>query len=244
MQTQGIRPSSARIELGIVIGQQRSERSSIPDWIALKILTIPKCRKLAVRGADFRTFEIIQIEIGQQMEPWLDLDHFDRRAAIVSNERFGARHDQQIERIVIRAALPRCELGRLARSAAPERIEAKQAARSRIGIPAILGPPIQQPRNDSILTNPEPGPAGFEILPADHMRMLEQGSGVRGRPLEKLIAISRNHNRTIAGGLKVDRQGTHRYKIGSHQTPAQPPFPSSLARYFTGEAAGRNAASR
>jgi len=155
------------------------------------------------------------------MQPRLDFDDFDRRAAIVGNERFGPRHHQQIERIVIRPALPRRELGRLGSSPPPQRIEAQQPARSRIRISAIFRSPIQQPRDDPMLTDPQPGSAGFKILPANNMRILEQGSRVSRRPLEKLITISRNDNWTIPGSLKINRQRAHRFKIDSPQPPPQ-----------------------
>src|SRR5580704_5395415 len=228
-----------------MIAKQGAQRRPLPDRIALKILTLPETRELPVRGADLRTFEIIQIEIRQQMQPRLDFDDFDRRAAIVSDERFGPRHHQQVERIVIGPALTRSELGRLARSPPPQSIETQQPARSRIRIRAILRrPTIQQPRDDPMLADPQPGPASFEILPANHMRILEQGSGVACRPLEELITISRNHDRTIPRSPKINRQRAHQYKTGSPQPPPQVPFSACLPRPSTGEEAGRNAAGR
>jgi len=226
-----------------MITQQRAQRRTLPDRIALKIITLPKPGKLAVRRTDLRTLEIIQIEIRQQMQSRLNFVNFDRRAAIVGDERFGPRHHQQIERIVIRPAFPRRELRRLARSPPPQSIEAQQPARSRIRIPAILRPPIQQPRDNPVLANPKPGPAGFKILPANNMRMLQQGSGVACRPLEKLIAMGRNHDGTILGSPKINRQRAHPIKIDSPPAPRTTPL-GYLARYFTGEEAGRNADGR
>ena len=228
-----------------MISQQGAQSSPLRDRIALKVLTIPKLGKLPVRRTDLRTLEIIQIEIRQQMQSRLDFDNFDRRAAIVSNERLCPRHHQQIEWIVIRPALSRCELGRLGRSPPPQRIEAQQPARSRIRIPAIVRPPIEQPRDDPMLADPKPGPAGFKVLPANHMRILEQDSRISRRPLQKLITISRNHDGTIPGSPKINRQRAHQYKTGSPQPPPQAPSrPLYLARYSTGEEAGRNAAGR
>ena len=56
------------------------------------------------------------------------------------------------------------------------------------------------------------------------MRMLEQGSGVVRRPIKQLVAISGDHDRTIARSPKVNSQRAHPYKIGSpaslpHKTP-------------------------
>ncbi len=212
-----------------MIGQQRPQRSTLPDRSALKILALPKLRELPVRCANLRTLEIIQIEIGQQMEPRLDFDNVNRRAAIVSDERFGPRHHQQIEGIVIRPALTRCELGRLRRSPPPQRVEAEQTARSRLRIASVLRrPPIQQAGNNSVLTNSEPGPSRSEILPANNMGMLQQGSRIPRRPFKKLIAISRNHNRTIARSPKINRQRAHPYKIGSPQPPRTTPVDTKV----------------
>ena len=67
MQTQRIRPLSGnrdpRIKLSIVVRQQGTQRCALSDWIALKIRTIPKLRKLPVRRADIWALEIVDIEI-------------------------------------------------------------------------------------------------------------------------------------------------------------------------------------
>ena len=230
MQTQRIRPLSGnrdpRIKLSIVVSQQRAQRCALTDRIALKFRTIPKLRKLPVRRADLRTLEIVDIEIRQQMESRLQLDHFDRRAAIVSDERLFARNHQQVERIVVRPALAPRELRRFRRSTAPQRVEAQQPARSRIRIRAILRAPIQQSRHHPVLANPKPGASRFQILPAHNMRMPEQGSGVVCRPVKKLVAISGDHDRTIARSPKVNSQRAHPYKIGSPQASrTRPLFP-------------------
>ena len=82
MQTQRVGPSGARIKLRVMIGEQRPQRRAMRNRIALKILTTPQLRKFPVRRANLRTLEIIQIEIRQQMQSRLDLDDFDRSAAI------------------------------------------------------------------------------------------------------------------------------------------------------------------
>ena len=65
MQTQRIRPLSGnrdpRIKLGTVVSQQRAQRRALPDRIALKFRTLPKLGKLAIRRADLRTLEIVDI---------------------------------------------------------------------------------------------------------------------------------------------------------------------------------------
>ena len=76
MQAQRVGPSDrggadSRVELRIVIGQQRSERGTMSDRIALEIGPIAEFRELAVRRAYFRTFEVIYVEISQQMQPGL-----------------------------------------------------------------------------------------------------------------------------------------------------------------------------
>src|SRR6202035_2383933 len=124
------------------------------------------------------------------MQPRLDFDDFDRGASIVSNESLSPRHHQQIEWIVVRPALPRGKLGRLGRSPPPQRIEAQKPARARPGLAPALRTPIQHPRDDPMLANPQPGPTSFKILPANNMRILKQGSRVSCGTLEKLITIS------------------------------------------------------
>ena len=123
METKRIRSAGARIQLRIVIGQQRPERSPLPDRVALKIRALAELRKLSIRRADLGTLEVIHIEIRQQMQPGLELDDFNRRAAVVGNERFVARNDQQVEWIVVRPALTRREFRRFAGSPSPQRIE-------------------------------------------------------------------------------------------------------------------------
>src|SRR5580693_4851545 len=151
------------------------------------------------------------------MESRLQLNHFDRRAAIVSDECLLARDHQQVEWIVVRTALAPRELRSFRRSPAPQRVEAQQPARSRIRIRAILRAPIQQSCHHPVLANPKPGTGRSQILSAHNMWMLEQGGRVSSRPLEKLIAISGDHDRIIARCPKINSQRAHPYKIGSPQ---------------------------
>ncbi len=172
------------------------------------------------------------------MEPRLQLNHFDRRTAIVSDECLLARNHQQVERIVVRPAFAPGELRRFRRSTAPQRVEAQQPARSRIRIRAIFRAPIQQSRYHSVLANPQPGAPSFQVLPAHNMRMPKQGSGVVSRPLEKLIAISGDHDRVIARSPKVNSQRAHPYKIGSPQASrTRPRLSPLLVRGATGGSA-------
>src|ERR1019366_9212629 len=120
----------------------RPERGTLSDRIALEIGTIAEFCELAVRRAYFRAFEIIHVEIGQQMQPGLEGDNFDRGAAVVSDEPLGPRDHQQVEWIVVGAALAGGELRRLRRGPAPKRVPAQPPARSRIRIAAIAGAPI------------------------------------------------------------------------------------------------------
>src|SRR5208282_6825409 len=120
MQAERIGPSASGgadsgVELRVVVGQQRSQRGALPDWVALEISVFTEFCELAVRRAYFGTFEIIHVEIGQQMQPRLecDNDNLERAAAVVGDERFGPRHHQQVERIVVGATLASGELCRL-----------------------------------------------------------------------------------------------------------------------------------
>ena len=63
MKAKRIRPSGARIELRRMIGEQRRELRATPDRIGGKILALSELGEAAIRTADPRTFEIINVGI-------------------------------------------------------------------------------------------------------------------------------------------------------------------------------------
>ena len=204
-----------------MIRQQRTQRRTISNRVAPKPRILSQPCELPIRRADLRTLKIVHIKIGQQMKSRLQLNHLDSSAAVIRDERMTSRDHQQVERIVIRPALPRCELRRLFSTPASQRIERQQPARSRHRITPTFSAPIQQPRNDSMLTDSEPSPPGLQIFSTNHMRILTQRSRIIRRPRKKLIPIGSNHDRIIAQGLKINRERTHRNKVGSREPPPQ-----------------------
>ncbi len=68
MHANRVGPARARIELGIVIGEQALEFDAPQQRVAPEADILAERRELLIRRADARAFEIVDVEIRQQMK--------------------------------------------------------------------------------------------------------------------------------------------------------------------------------
>src|SRR5258708_37751919 len=86
MKADRIGPPRSRVELGLMIGKQISQLDAPDERVALEADISTQCRELTVRSADARAFEIIDIEVGEQVKARFQLDDLDAIDAVVRNE--------------------------------------------------------------------------------------------------------------------------------------------------------------
>jgi len=99
------------------------------DRVGRKIRSRAKFFEVPAGPADPGAFEVVDINVGQQMNTGPQADDFDLARTVVGDKRLLSRCDQQIEGVVIAAALVRDELRRLCRGRKTECIEAQKPAR-------------------------------------------------------------------------------------------------------------------
>jgi len=105
MQAERVGPSGARVELCRMICEQRSEVVAPRDRICREILALCELGEAAVRTADARTLEVVNVGVGEQMKPRREMNDLDCAAAIVGDDRRIPRRHQQVEAVVVACAL-------------------------------------------------------------------------------------------------------------------------------------------
>ncbi len=76
VHAQRIRTARARVELGRMIGEQASKRVAMADWISGEAGSRAELGKTAVRTADTGALEVVDIDVGKEMETRVELDQF------------------------------------------------------------------------------------------------------------------------------------------------------------------------
>src|ERR1700686_4269157 len=117
-----------------MVREQFREVRAPCDRVAREILASREFSEAAVRTANPRTLEIVDVGIGQQMQSRRQLYDLDLTAAIVGDERRLPRRQQKIEGVVVARTLTR-EIMRCGGGARMlQRVEAKQSAGSQIRV--------------------------------------------------------------------------------------------------------------
>jgi len=75
----------------IPVGEQFAEFSVHRDRVAGEVLARGELLEAAVRTADTRAFDIVDVEVGEQMQACIEAHHFDQAVTIVGDEGFIAR---------------------------------------------------------------------------------------------------------------------------------------------------------
>jgi len=226
MQTHKTRvgPSRSRVKLRIMNPPATPhKRSPLSNRIAPKISRSPSAANFPYDALIFGHSKSFRSRFDSRCSPGLISTTSIEAPRLYATNASVRDTINKFERIVIRPALLRRELGGLRAQSAAAAHRGTAAARSRIRIAAILSPSIQQPRNNPILTNSQPGPSGFKILPANNMRILQQVTGSTAGRSRNSSRLAANHNWTIASNPKINRQRTHQYKnwlpIGIRTSP-------------------------
>src|SRR5271167_1757849 len=196
MQAQRIRPSGARVELRRMIGQQRRQVVATSDGVYREILTPAELGETAVRSADTRAFEVVNVGVGQQMKPRRELHDLDLATAVIGDDCLVPRRDQQVETVVVTTALAFHIMQRTGRSRMLQRVEAKQPARSQLVVvgSGLRNTPVEQPRNQPVLVDAEPGAARPQVLAADNARAIAEGSRRQRGAIEEFVAIGGDYD--------------------------------------------------
>ena len=173
--------------------------------------------KMLKRVCDLGTLGVVEIHIGQEMDPGLEPLHPDGLLSRVDDIGRLSINQEKIEGVVAIGRLALHGRGRLGGGCRLKSVEAQQSPRAPTWVSRLRRVPVQHARHKPMLVDTQPGSSGHEILPTKNPGAVLEYDRGGGGTIQKFIPVCRDHERVVWKGLKVQGERAHgarQYRLG------------------------------